>query len=716
MMGTKKIKFTEPLIMTVLCAPTTIAGIVKCFIAFSIIWIAIWKSESILKDKGSSPVRNRTWRKLLPFMATAILSLWFYARWVDSNKVAVLVRYMHLSVESFLMVVTVVLGGISCPLVDELICFAEAITRWLERKFHFFKAGLSAIALCIMLQYVQMQSSSVVSAVFHPGILLLLNVAVVLALNLAVVILLQRWKWVLRITSVFFTVWSVVNVYVIQYHGSPMFLSQLKNAGTAMEVLSGYSITPRAEAMACILIGVIEFLLCESIKESVAGARWKRMAFCGILLLVCCVPVWAYVSSSGSLVAWNWEVAVQTKGFFLCATDDVMHTVNPYHCPDGYDSSQIQAVHVKKREEAAGYPDVIVILNETFCDLDDYASIGADCDYLSDFYSVENAVYGHAVVPDIGGGTNDSEFELLTSKSMYLLNVEAPFNYVDFSKAESSIVQYVEALGYSTAGMHCKNGVTYSRHMAYPAIGFDEVLLGEAFFTQSMNGNRPWTDKDNFQDLIHYYERAGEEPQFLYMLTFQNHGGYEQNDDEQDTVHTTQDFGDLTDDVNEYLSSVALSAAAFRELTDYFSESDRPVIICMVGDHAPPFISELPAKEEWSEAEDSIAKRVVPYVIWSNFDADYSLYTEYVSMVDLMPFVVYAAGLPMTAFYQTILDLHERMPIRTSDGLCVGKDGAAGIYDGEDAYYELLKQYYFMEYHSLIGGSDYRAELFLPES
>ena len=251
-----------------------------------------------------------------------------------------------------------------------------------------------------------------------------------------------------------------------------------------------------------------------------------------------------------------------------------------------------------------------------------------------------------------------------------------------------------------------------SRNIAYPFVGFETVLLGPEFYTLHKNGNRSWLDSDNYQDLINQFESMGSAPRFVYLLTFQNHGGYEQNDAALDTVHVMNDFGALTDDLNEYLSSIELSAKAFRELTEYYSKIDRKVIVCMVGDHAPSFITSLPTKHAMSFEESEIAKRTVPYVIWTNYGAEVECYTEYASMVDLLPMVMQTAGVPLTTFYKYILNMHEILPVRTSNGIYMDREGQVGVYAKENPYYDLVSQYYFMEYNSFLHESEYRSELF----
>ena len=203
-----------------------------------------------------------------------------------------------------------------------------------------------------------------------------------------------------------------------------------------------------------------------------------------------------------------------------------------------------------------------------------------------------------------------------------------------------------------------------------------------------------------------------EQPKFIYLLTFQNHGGYEQNDAFLDLVHTTGDYGDLTDDINEYLTSVSFSSAAINEFIQALSERERPVILCMVGDHAPSFIHQLPGNREMSAEETELWQRAVPYIVWANFDYRKDELTKYTGMTDLVPMMLAAADMPMTPFYQQIIDLHRTLPVRTPYGICLDSEGNIVHYENGVFPEEALRQYLFMEYNELMQGEEYKPELF----
>ena len=585
------------------------------------------------------------------------------------------------------------------------------------------RAGLIALILCLQLHILQTgvvpfpQNLYQITFTYY-----LVNIGILLAVSLALVLILQRWRLALLVSSAVFSVWGIANHYVTLFHGSPLMLSEFKSAGAAMDVLGDYRITFRQVpwtilALVCVLFFAVRIFW--AVDGAKKPFRWTVFAARAALLAALTAAAWAILLRPGAnqVLSWSYARGVSKSGFLACMVQDEEHALHPVKLPAGYDASLLPEAEAVADDPAAVHPDIILILNEAFCDLDYYTPMRADSDYMAPFYETEGAVFGHSVSPSIGGGTNNSEFELLTAGSFYLMQAPAPFTYLDFTKINCSAVEYLERLGYTTFGCHLRGRTNYNRHVAYPALGFDSIQLGGVYTTEDRYGNRAGLDSEYYRYLISRYEEYTDDaPRFMYMLTYQNHGGYDKNDASLDTVHTGSDLGESTQPVNEYLTSMAMSAEAFRDLVAYFSSVDRPVIVCMVGDHAPSIISQIPAEKERSSAREQLDKRVIPYVIWSNYGADLSACPEYTNTFGLMPEVLRAAGLPLTPFYRAVLDMKREFPVFISSGLVMGADGSISSYDPADPAYRSVTEYLYMEYNAMTAQEDYREELFLPEN
>lgn len=197
------------------------------------------------------------------------------------------------------------------------------------------------------------------------------------------------------------------------------------------------------------------------------------------------------------------------------------------------------------------------------------------------------------------------------------------------------------------------------------------------------------------------YDLCEDTPRFVYLLTFQNHGGYEQNAADFDKIHVRGDYGEYTDDINEYLSSLAYSVSAYEQLVAELAERQRPVVLLMVGDHAPSFLPGLDPAENITEEFSEILLRTVPYYVWSNVPLNKSALNEYATMTDLVPMLLKSAGMPLSSYYETILKMNQEIPVRTPSGVYMDNVHRIGQKGTNEKYTQLLNNYYYMEYNNI---------------
>ncbi len=165
-------------------------------------------------------------------------------------------------------------------------------------------------------------------------------------------------------------------------------------------------------------------------------------------------------------------------------------------------------------------------------------------------------------------------------------------------------------------------------------------------------------------------------------------------------MHAGTDYGKYTDQVNEYLSCIQLSDEAFYNLVEYFSDSDRPVIVCMCGDHCPSIATKITSK---SIDENDTRLYMTPFVIWSNFDlADKAYINEsYTTGISfLMPYLMDVAGIPTSRYYKQINKLTSDYPAITANGY-IDNDGVMHSYDAPEGIDEKINEYFCLEYNCL---------------
>lgn len=503
---------------------------------------------------------------------------------------------------------------------------------------------------------------------------------------------------------------AIANHYVIEFHSMPLSFLLVKNFATAMNVISGYQFTI-GFSVAFLIVTIIVLLVFTFIArrgEKTSRMPLRKQLLRDLVLVVLSIAVlfFGYFGPSPmkptKTIAWLWNEAYNTYGYLACSIETFCQLFNTVTMPDGYSEEAVASIEINTSSQDAATPDIVLILNETFYDLRQVFDLETDVNPLENIENMDNLLSGYAVVPGAGGSTNSAEYELLTSNSLQLMPGVTPFNTLDLREA-NSVVSHLYSLGYSTLACHPAPSANYSRGLAYPHLGFQVTHFQEDFTDCTFYGRRPYeTDACLYDNLIRWYEaQPADSPRFVYSLTLQNHGNWDMNGEEHDIVHAASDHGDNTQLVNEYLSCISLSDQSFKDLTDYFSQVDRPVIVCMLGDHAPSFARSMVDKK-YSDAENAMRIRQVPLLIWANFELP-QVELGTMSMNFVVPTLLELADVRLSPYYSYILQLKEQVPVVASYGSYFDTEGNHYEYDSDDgsAYEAIVNNYFYLEYNNL---------------
>ena len=80
-------------------------------------------------------------------------------------------------------------------------------------------------------------------------------------------------------------------------------------------------------------------------------------------------------------------------------------------------------------------------------------------------------------MPTIGGGTSNTEFEVITGLSTKLFGPgQFPYNSLLQTSTSESIAYYLKDQGYATTAMHNHEAIFYGRNVAYANLGFDRFI------------------------------------------------------------------------------------------------------------------------------------------------------------------------------------------------------------------------------------------------
>ena len=548
----------------------------------------------------------------------------------------------------------------------------------------------------------------------------IVSLAVILAINYLIRLLFRKKIYVIVSGIVSFLLcvpFPMLFFYAYRLHGTPFSFSDLKNTITTINVIDSYiseifkfSIR-HALWIAGFVVNLIVIILSERIIGFHSSNKKKILEGLAILLFSLYIVFAFCFFIPSSVITWNYMEGVYTYGYIPCLIRSSIAELKPVRKPAGYSNQSVQKIisdNTFVAEPQNNTPDIIVILNESFYDLNKCIDVKTTEDPLIYLNGLDNCFSGYAVVPNEGGGTNISEWELLTSNSAALLeNNITPFQSLDFHNA-NSIVSVLKSRGYTTLAAHNCPGENYNRLVVYNELGFDIVKFEEDFDGLEGWGNRSGkpTDASSYDDIIDWYSEMGEAPRFVYFLTIQNHGTWNQNKYDQNPIRVLNDYGDYTNQLSEFESCIYYSDNSFSMLVDYFNSIDRDVVILMVGDHCPGILSEV-MNDYYPEydGDRDLNIRSVPYYIWTNNPEIMrsTLVDKDISLFYLVPTVFSLFDVPSSNYYRYLNYLKEEIPILTKYGKYYDANMNNYSFDSSSKYDCLINDYFLIEYANVHG-------------
>jgi phosphoglycerol transferase MdoB-like AlkP superfamily enzyme len=377
--------------------------------------------------------------------------------------------------------------------------------------------------------------------------------------------------------------------------------------------------------------------------------------------------------------------------------------------PTDYDIDTLEQLMTEYPSDKAAlsddYPNIIVIMNESFADLSVLGDFDTSEEVLPFLNSLtENTIKGYLYSSVYGGNTANSEYEFLTGSSIsYFSERVVPFQLY-MNESRPSIVSQLEQLGYETTFMHPYKAYSWNRPTVYTALGMDSMYYEEDMTDlEILRGYA--TDSSQNDYLIQYLNEKNDSPSFIFDVTVQNHGGYTESADDLDKI-TITGYEGIYPETENYLALIHESDKALQELIEYLETYDEPTVVLFYGDHQPSIetgfveLAEGKSKSDFT-LEDRQKMYKVPFFLWANFDIEEKT-VDNMSINYLSTFLCEELGLPMTGFQKYLSDLYKELPVINSVGiidnnnLYTAKTSLSGdIKNKFDIYNSLIYNYMF---------------------
>ncbi|HFI0149477.1 TPA: LTA synthase family protein [Streptococcus suis] len=372
------------------------------------------------------------------------------------------------------------------------------------------------------------------------------------------------------------------------------------------------------------------------------------------------------------------QATYSKSGFFLAFSHYYMSS--KVEKPEGYSEQMVSEVYTRfpgTQQQTDKMPNIIVIQNESQADYTQLTDLKFSVDPMSFQHSLkENTISGETYVSVFGGGTSNTEYEVLTSNALAGL----PMNIFPFqqlvNKKSDSVVWTLSGYGYETIAMHPETQTNYRRKQVYDLLGFEAYFFKDS--TPSIEDlfnveyERSYvSDKSLYTGIMNLLEnKVDDRPLFNFVVTMQGHGSYTADADSYKRTVSIQDVAQQDAAATEYLTSLRSSDEALKELVTFLKDYSEPTILVMYGDHHPVLSKEFFGNYLDSSDPSSIYK--TPLLIWSNFDIPEKENVA-ISPNYIIPYLLHTLSeteyaIPVSSYYDYMYHLYQEVPIQTTWG------------------------------------------------
>lgn len=234
-------------------------------------------------------------------------------------------------------------------------------------------------------------------------------------------------------------------------------------------------------------------------------------------------------------------------------------------------------------------PNIIFYQLESFFDLSRVNGVKTSENTIPNFTRLRDEGRGGKLfVSTIGGGTANTEFEVLTGIDLSMFGLgEYPYTTVLKDSTCSTVCYDLDKYGYKSYAIHNHSGSFYGRNTVFERLGFDVFSSIEY-----MQGDIERTPTDWAMDGVVFEEvkaviESEESPAFVFAITVEGHGKYP-NDVKWPSSEITVSADEKNQAEYEYYANMAHDTdSVLGELIDYVDSLDEPTILIAYGDHLP---------------------------------------------------------------------------------------------------------------------------------
>jgi phosphoglycerol transferase MdoB-like AlkP superfamily enzyme len=327
------------------------------------------------------------------------------------------------------------------------------------------------------------------------------------------------------------------------------------------------------------------------------------------------------------LINWSQKANFEENGMFLGFYLNSQYL--SVEKPNFYEEENINTIlgqHVSSCPFDHNFsPNIIIVMSEAFWDPTVLQGVSFSEDPLPYFHFLQKKhTSGVLLTPVYGGGTANTEFEILTGFSTRFL----PRGMIPYAQLVHKPIEALPAIlnrqGYETTAIHTYDDWFYRRNSIYQYLGFNRFISKNSFINPEYSGSYI-RDTELSRKIINVVKQTAE-PDFVFALSMQAHGPYLSEKNLENTIQVSSNLEPETQVLLEnYTNILADVDISVKLLIEGLEEINEPSMVVFFGDHLPMLGNNFDVYRETcyfndeNSYSDYLNKYCVPILVWDNF-------------------------------------------------------------------------------------------------
>ncbi|MBQ3520436.1 MAG: sulfatase-like hydrolase/transferase [Firmicutes bacterium] len=458
----------------------------------------------------------------------------------------------------------------------------------------------------------------------------LANMALVFSL-LSLSMLFKRRVFVITLLSIVWLALGIVNGVILSNRMTPFTVKDLSNLNEAIAIVENYfsvgTVIAFIVVVALLVLGIV--VLYRKAPKKPTELNFKKDLAAVLIVFVGAFGIIQVGQKIGVLDTFFGNLAIGYADNGVCYSFVITWMDTGIDKPEEYSAQAMKDIFDKGELGDDGIytpgkdddtnvgdtPNILYLQLESFFDPYLVKGLEFSQDPIPYFRSLmDEYSTGELIVPSVGAGTANVEFEVMTGISARFFGPgEYPYKSVLKEETCETTAYDLKQLGYSTHAIHNHRGAFYYRNIVFANMGFDTFTCLE-YMNNVMKTPKNWAKDGILTENIMSALESTKNKDYIYTISVQGHGRYPDEQVLENPLITCDNAAteELKWNYEYYANQIYEMDLFVKELTEVLSNYDEDVILIMYGDHLPA----LDMTADDLKTGDLYASQ---YVIWDNF-------------------------------------------------------------------------------------------------